>query len=81
MHHKFSLISRENVNERRRIFSFVKRSALSLATLGSKLWKGYLKFFKKSQKAFKRKLKGTLLDILQNHSYIDVDTIIAKMKK
>ena len=45
---------------------------------------GYLKFLKKlrPKKTFKRSLKAMLLDILQTEdSYIDVDTIIVKMKK
>ena len=51
--------------------------------LGSKYGMGYLKFLKKDQKkTFKRSLKAMLLDILQaEDSYIDVDTIIVKMKK
>ena len=51
--------------------------------LGSKFGKGYLKFLKKEpKKAFKRSLKEMLLDFLETEdSYIDVDTIIVKMKK
>ena len=37
---------------------------------------------KRPEKAFKRSLKEMLLDILETEdSYIDVDTIIVKMKK
>ena len=50
--------------------------------LGSKFGMGYLKFLKKDRKAFKRSLKEMLLDFLETEdSYIDVDTIIVKMKK
>ena len=47
--------------------------------LGSKFGMGYLKFLKKDRKKL---LKEMLLDILETEdSYIDVDTIIVKMKK
>ena len=52
--------------------------------LGSKFGMGYLKFLKKDRKKLlkDRSLKAMLLNILQTEgSYIDVDTIIVKMKK
>ena len=58
----------------------VKRNVFRV--LGSKFGMGYLKFLKKDRKAFKRSLKEMLLDFLETEdSYIDVDTIIVKMKK
>ena len=43
---------------------------------------GYKILKERPKKAFKRSLKATLLDVLQTEdSYIDVDTIIVKMKK
>ena len=51
--------------------------------LGSKFWNGIPQILKeRPKKAFKRSLKAMLLDILQTEDfYIDVDTIIVKMKK
>ena len=48
-----------------------------------KIWNGIPQILKDwPKKAFKRSLKATLLDILQTEDcYIDVDTIIVKMKK
>ena len=51
--------------------------------LGSKFGMGYLKFLNKDRKKLlKALLKEMLLDFLETEdSYIDVDTIIVKMKK
>ena len=50
--------------------------------LGSKFGMGYKILKERPKKAFKRSLKATLLDVLQTEdSYIDVDTIIVKIKK
>ena len=54
--------------------------------LGSKFGMGYLKFLKKDRKKLLKdhcyNATAMLLDILQTeHSYIDVDTTIVKMKK
>ena len=59
----------------------VKRNALS--HVGVKIWNGIPQILKeRSKKAFKRSLKEMLLDILETEdSYIDVDTIIVKIKK
>ena len=59
----------------------VKRNAFS--RVGVKIWNGIPQILKeRPKKAFKRSLKAMLLDILQTEdSYIDVDTIIVKMKK
>ena len=47
------------------------------------IWNGIPQILKeRPKKAFKRSLKEMLLDILETEdSYIDVDTIIVKMKK
>ena len=59
----------------------VKRNALS--RVGVKIWNGIPKILKeRPKKAFKRSLKEMLLDFLETEdSYIDLDTIIVKMKK
>ena len=59
----------------------VERNAFS--RVGAKIWNTRHQNLKeRPKKAFKRSLKATLLDILQTEgSYIDVDTIIVKMKK
>ena len=59
----------------------VKRNAFS--RVGVKIWNGIPQILKeRPKKTFKRSLKAMLLDILQTEdSYIDVDTIIVKMKK
>ena len=59
----------------------VKRNAFS--RVGVKIWNAIPHILKeRPKKAFKRSLKAMLLDILQTEdSYIDVDTIILKMKK
>ena len=59
----------------------VKRNAFS--RVGVKTWNGIPQVLKeRPKKAFKRSLKATLLDILPTEdSYVDVDTIIVKMKK
>ena len=59
----------------------VQRNAFS--RFGVKIWDGIPQIFKeRPKKAFKRSLKAMLLDILQtDDSYIDVDTVIVKMKK
>ena len=59
----------------------VERNAFS--RVGVKIWNGIHQILKeRPKKAFKRSLKATLLDVLQTEdSYIDVDTIIVKMKK
>ena len=59
----------------------VKRNAFS--RVGVKIWNGIPQILKeRPKKAFKRSLKEMLLDILETEdSYIDVDTIIVKMKK
>ena len=51
--------------------------------LKSKIWNGIPQIHKeRPKKAFKRSLKEMLLDFLETEdSYIDVDTIIVKMKK
>lgn len=61
-------------NERGRIFSFVKQNALSHVRV--KILKRIPQIIQKEiKKAFRRKLKGTLLNILQTEdSYIDEDT-------
>ena len=72
-----------------RLNSFILKNLDSVSNeilfrvLGSKFRMGYLKFIKKRpKKTFKRSLKAMLLDILQTEdSYVDVDTIIVKMKK
>ena len=58
----------------------VKRNAFS--RVGVKIWNGIPQILKERPKtAFKRPLKAMLLVILQTEdSYIDVDTIIVKMK-
>ena len=59
----------------------VERNAFS--RVGVKIWNGIHQILKeRPKKAFKRSLKATLLDVLQTEdSYIDVDTIIVKIKK
>ena len=59
----------------------IKRNAFSRA--GVKIWNAIPQILIESpKKAFKRSLKEMLLDILETEdSYIDVDTIIVKMKK
>ena len=59
----------------------VKRNAFS--RVGVKIWNGIRQILKeRPQKTFKRSLKAMLLDNVQTEdSYIDVDTIIVKMKK
>ena len=59
----------------------VKRNAFSRA--GVKIWNGIPQILKeRPKKGFKRSLKEMLLYILEaEDSYIDVDTIIVKMKK
>ena len=59
----------------------IKRNAFS--RVGVKVWNGIRQILKERQKkTFKRSLKEMLLDILETEdSYIDVDTIIVKMKK
>ena len=59
----------------------VKRNAFS--RVGVKIWNGIPQILKeRPKKAFKRSLKEMLLDFLETEdSYIDVDTIIVKMKK
>ena len=59
----------------------VKRNAFS--RVGVKKWNEIPQIFKeRRKKGFKRSPKAMLLDILQTEdSYIDVDTIIVKMKK
>ena len=58
-------------------------SEMLFRVLGSKFWNGIPQILKeRPKKAFKRSLKAMLLDILQTEDfYIDVDTIIVKMKK
>ena len=55
----------------------------SFSRVGVKVWNGIPQILKERPKtAFKRRLKVMLLVILQTEdSYIDVDTIIVKMKK
>ena len=59
----------------------VKRNAFS--RVGVKIWNGIPQILKeRPKKAFKRSPKEMLLDILETEdSYIDVNTIIVKMKK
>ena len=59
----------------------VKRNAFS--RVGVKICNGIPQILKeRPKKAFKRSLKEMLLDFLETEdSYIDVDTIIVKMKK
>ena len=59
----------------------VKRNAFS--RVGVKIWNGIPQILKERRKKdFKRSLKEMLLDILETEdSYIDMDTIIMKMKK
>ena len=59
----------------------VKRNAFS--RVGVKIWNGIPQILKERPKrAFKGSLKEMLLDFLETEdSYIDVDTIIVKMKK
>ena len=59
----------------------IKRNAFS--RVGVKIWNGIPQILEeRPTKAFKRSLKAMLLDILQTEdSYIDVNTIIVKMKK
>ena len=59
----------------------VKRIVFS--RVGVKIWNGIPQILKeRPKKAFKRSLQAMLLNILQTeHSYIDVDTTIVKMKK
>ena len=58
-----------------------KRNAFS--RVGVKIWNGIPQILKeRARKAFRRSLKAMLLDNLQTEdSYIDVNTIIVKMKK
>ena len=65
-----------------RHFDFnVKRNAFS--RVGVKIWNEIPQILKeRTKKAFERSLKAMLLDILQTEdSYIDLDTIIVKIKK
>ena len=57
--------------------------AFELYSYQFKIWNGIPQILKeRPKKAFKRSLKEMLLDILETEdSYIDVDTIIVKMKK
>ena len=57
--------------------------AFELYSYQFKIWSGIPQILKeRPKKAFKRSLKEMLLDILETEdSYIDVDTIIVKMKK
>ena len=59
----------------------VKRNAYAFSRV--KIWNEIPQILKeRPKKAFKRSLKEMLLDILETEdSYIDVDTIIVKMKK
>ena len=59
----------------------IKRNAFS--RVGVKIWNKIPQILKeRPKKAFKRSLKAMLLDNLQTEdSYIDVNTIIVKMKK
>ena len=59
------------------------RTTAFFSRVGVKIWNGIPQILKeRPKKAFKRSLKEMLLDILETEdSYIDVDTIIVKMKK
>ena len=77
----FSRISRASTSEH----FYTKESRLNdaFSRVGVKIWNGIPQILKeRPKKAFKRSLKEMLLDILETEdSYIDVDTIIVKMKK
>ena len=61
--------------------SAIRSTAFS--RVGVKIWNGIPQILKeRPKKAFKGSLKEMLLDFLETEdSYIDVDTIIVKMKK